>query len=437
MATHNNVMATTLSVALSTLVFGLATLTQELLIASAFGTSYRLDAFQLAFLPLSVLANVVAGGALHAAFVPTYVRIRSSDGTQGAKDLFASVSVNMLGLLLVAALLLGITFSGLLDLYASGQSQEAKKLSVSLFYILLPMLLFGGICSLFSSTLNALGYFAYPSLSQIFVPVMVIISILLLKDRFDIFSLAYGFVVGYALQLVAVSGLLIRKKQFPRSKLKNPSPYKRKFIAQYLSVSVSAMILGGMALVDQAMAATLETGSVSALAFATRPVTMFMAFSTVVIGNATLPYFSEVALISGRSAILPILKKWIIWIFLGGMIVTLGWEIFAEDIIKILYQRGAFTSENTTLVTEVQRYYIIQIPFYLCGIIGMRAINALNENKKLLVISMGCLLLNIGTGYICMKILGLGGIALSKSIVFIVWVFWILAILNYAPETKS
>ena len=52
-------MATTLSVALSTLVFGLATLTQELLIASAFGTSYRLDAFQLAFLPLSVLANVV------------------------------------------------------------------------------------------------------------------------------------------------------------------------------------------------------------------------------------------------------------------------------------------------------------------------------------------------------------------------------------------
>ena len=50
-------------------------------------------------------------------------------------------------------------------------------------------------------------------------------------------------------------------------------------------------------------------------------------------------------------------------IVFGVITLIISWWL-APWIVKLLFERGAFTARNTEAVTEVFRYGLIQIPFF-------------------------------------------------------------------------
>ena len=91
--------------------------------------------------------------------------------------------------------------------------------------------------------------------------------------------------------------------------------------------------------------------------------------------------------------------------------------LFSEELIAIIYQRGAFTTEDTHLVSQVQSMYILQLPFYLMGILGARVISAAGKNQWLMLIAAASVALNIVGNYVFMNIFGVAGIALATTTV--------------------
>ena len=67
----------------------------------------------------------------------------------------------------------------------------------------------------------------------------------------------------------------------------------RAVIGQYAPMVTGAFLMGGTVLVDQAMAAMLEPGSVAALNYANRVVAMIRGIDAKALGTAVLPYFSR------------------------------------------------------------------------------------------------------------------------------------------------
>ena len=61
--------------------------------------------------------------------------------------------------------------------------------------------------------------------------------------------------------------------------------------------------------------------------------------------------------------------------------------------------------------------YLLQIPFYVMGMIMNRYLTAINKNNFLVVTSTISLLLNIVLNYILIKAMGLYGLALGTSLV--------------------
>ena len=96
----------------------------------------------------------------------------------------------------------------------------------------------------------------------------------------------------------------------------------------------------------------------------------------------------------------------------------------SEPLVRLLFERGAFTGEDTRIVAFVQIFSLLQIPFYLLGIIYVRAISALQRNTLLMWGSAISLILNVVMNLILMRYIGVAGIALSTAIVYLAaWIF--------------
>jgi putative peptidoglycan lipid II flippase len=91
----------------------------------------------------------------------------------------------------------------------------------------------------------------------------------------------------------------------------------------------------------------------------------------------------------------------------------------SHPLIRLIFQRGAFTSVDTDLVSRVQMCYFIQIPFYMCGMLFVRFLSSIRRNDVLMYGSAISLALDVSLNLILMRKMGVAGIALSTSMVYV------------------
>jgi putative peptidoglycan lipid II flippase len=410
---------------------GLASTAKELAVARWFGRGDALDAFLIAYLLPSFLVNLVAG-SFNAAMIPTFIQVREREGKKAAQRLFSGVMVVSLVLLLAVSVVIGVLAPYFLPLLGSGFSPAKLMLTRRLLYALLPFIVLSGVAVAWTAILNAGEHFGLPALSAMLTPLSIIAFLLLLGKAWGIYTLAVGTVTGVALQ-AAVLGRLLRVRGVelePRWYGWDPS--LRKVIGQYAPMLAGALLMGSTELVDQSMAAMLEPGSVAALNYARKIVSLFIVVGATPLGTAALPYFSQMVANQDWSGCRRTLRVYCRAIVLVTVPITLGLVVFSYPLIRTVFQRGAFTAVDTGVVSRVQALLSLQIPFYILAQLGVRLISALKRNWVLMVIAGVNMIVNIVFNLILMRYLGVAGIALSTSFVYLV-----SCALVYASIAKS
>ena len=94
--------------------------------------------------------------------------------------------------------------------------------------------------------------------------------------------------------------------------------------------------------------------------------------------------------------------------------------VCATPLVKLFFERGAFTSEDTRVVAGVQILASLQIPFYVAGILIVRAISSLSANRILAYGNVISLTVNVALNWLFMRWIGVAGIALSTSVMYVV-----------------
>jgi putative peptidoglycan lipid II flippase len=138
-----------------------------------------------------------------------------------------------------------------------------------------------------------------------------------------------------------------------------------------------------------------------------------MAVSTVV-----LPQFSRIVAACDWRGAQRTLLSYARLILIATIPVTLILISFSQPLAAFVFQRGAFTASDTVQVASVQSMYLLQMPFYVLGILFVRLTSALKANHILMWGSVISFLLNISLDYLLMKLFGVSGIALSTTIVY-------------------
>jgi putative peptidoglycan lipid II flippase len=159
------------------------------------------------------------------------------------------------------------------------------------------------------------------------------------------------------------------------------------------------------------------------LNYARKVVSVFIVVGATPLGTAALPYFSQMVADRDWIGCRSTLKTYVRSIALITVPLTLGLMVFSQPLIRIVFQRGAFTAEDTKVVSHVLVFLSLQIPFYILLILGTRLISALKRNLVLMVIAGVNMALNVILNLILMRYAGVAGIGLSTSCAYLVsWV---------------
>lgn len=416
-STNRRIFAAMVVVVVMTVVAKFAVVAKELVVAGYFGTGEMVDAFLVAFLLPMFAINVLAG-SFSAAMMPAYIRVRDNAGVVDAQRLFSSVMALGILFLVTAALVLAALGPVLLPLLGSGFSAEVMTLTQSLFYWLLPVLVLTGIGHLYATAMNAGERFAVVALAPAITPLSAVVVLVLLVDEWGIHALVMGTLLGAIIELAILMRAATRRGIPLLPRWHGMTDEVRGVMKQYTPMMAGAFLMSSTVLVDQAMAAMLESGSVATLNYANKVVAMILGIGAMALGTAVLPHFSRMVAVNDWAGVRHTFRIYARLILLFSVPVTALLFLFSEAITGLLFERGAFSVGDTRLVGQVQAFYVLQIPFYMLAILGVRLISAIARNDILMRISFINLVVNIIGNYLLMSYIGVAGIALSTTLVY-------------------
>lgn len=442
---HSTLLRSTALIAFLTIGVKVVSLLKDLVVAQRFGVSAELDAFLIAFVLPSFAINVIAG-SFQASFVPTYIEVREKQGDTAAQELFSAVLWRALLLLAAVAVLMGLLSRPLLSLVASGFDEATLALCERLYWLLLPSILINGLVVIWGATLNSFSKFALAAIAPSAVPAITVALLLVAPVEWGVHILAYGLLVGFGIQVLLLGWALHKRGVQIGIHRSTSSPALNQVFQQYLPMIAGAFLMGGTTLVDQAMATPLGQGSVSALNYGIKLSSLILQTGALAVGTAVLPYFSRMIAHEDWRAVRSTLRTYLGLAILASTAMSLFLILFSTPLVRLLFERGAFTAEDTALVSQIQALYALQIPFYIGGIIMVRLISAMKANYLLTIGAVVSLVLNIVLNLLFIEWFGVAGIALSTSGVYLVaflvnsvWVSWRLRqhSMTHLPQQKN
>lgn len=415
---NRSIFVASVTIVAVTILVKLAGMLKDVLVARQFGTSRELDAYLIAFIIPSFAVSVLAG-AFQSSLIPIYIEVREKEGLIAAKSLLASVTARAILLLGGSTAALAILGLVLLPVLGSGFDAPTLALSRSLFVILLPTVLLNGLSLIWGAVLNSDGKFALAALAPAAMP-LATLGLLLTVPQASSYALAFGMLIGFALQAIVI-GWHLQKRGFSLTpRWRTPHPATGQVMGQYFPVMAGLILASGSELIDQAMATPLGAGSVSVLNYGSKLTGLLLGTGSLAIGTAVLPHFSRMVALRDWSGLRHTLNTYSRLIVAASTAATIFVILFSEPLVRLLFERGAFTAETTQVVSQTQSFYVLQVPFYFLGILGVRLISALKANRLLLYITVVTFTVNILLNLLLSHWFGVAGIALSTSGVYLV-----------------
>jgi putative peptidoglycan lipid II flippase len=416
-------------------------LIKEMFCAAWFGIGDGLDAFLIAFLIPTFILSVVQG-AIIATVVPIFSRIRTIDGERASDELLAQLTSMSFLLTAILAILLAATSGLWLKVIASGFSEEKLALAQLLLLIMLPGFVIDSIGSVWQSVLNARERFSLPSTAPALVPACIVLTLIISGDRQSVVPLAIGTVIGQCLATILLGWGLIREGSKLRFCLPRVNFHTRNIISQFLPLLGASALYASGIIVDQSMAAMLSPGSVSALNFASKVPLVFIAFSSAALGTAVIPYFSQQIAMGDIEGIRQTFNFYTKIIIIISVPATIALFFLSHEIVSIMFQRGAFTEVDSATVSWIAAMYSLQMPFYFLALLGMRFLWASLRNTEVLLINLLTTTVNIILNFALINLMGVAGIALSTSIVYLVCAATVYAVIygrnfQFPKKTKE
>lgn len=390
---------------------------KDLVVAHRFGTHDALDAFLIAF-TLPTFAITVVGNSFNAALVPTLIEARELRGQEAAQRLFSNVAFIGCGLLLGVALLLGLLAPVLLPLLGARFTPEKLALTRSLYLLLLPLVFINGLSTIWGAVLNAGERFALPSVTPVLVSAFAVASLLLFGDSRGVHALAAGTVAGSVAESLLLGRALRRQGFSILPRWTGADALTRRVVWLYLPMIAGALLMSGTTVVDQAVATRLGPGSVSTLSYGTKLVTAALGVGSLSLSTAVLPHFSRMVAVADWAGVRHTMRTYTRLILLVTIPAVILGVALSRPIVALLFERGAFTAADSTMVARVQALSLLQVPMYALSILGVRLIAAMSQQRLLMWIAALNLVVNIAGDLLLMRWLGVSGIALSATVVY-------------------
>lgn len=422
-------------------------LIREIVFANFFGASFVYDAFLAAFRIPNLFRDLLAEGALSAAFVSVFSQELETKGEREALHLYNLLTTLLIPVVGAVCLLLILFMPAVVDLLAPGfaATPGKRELTILMARIMAPFLFFIALAAQAMGALNARGRFGVPAAAS---------------ASFNIVSVAAGLAIGYwlgpALNFEPIVGMAcgallggmaqyavqipsLRAVNLPFGfafDLRNPALAKvlrlmLPAVVGAAAVQVNVVVNTNFASQLLDAAGNVLDGPVSWLGYAFRFMQLPLGLFGVAIASATLPAISRSAAAGRMDEFRDTLSRSLGLVFLLTGPAAVGLIVLREPIVGLIYERGQFTAYDTQQTASALAYYCVGLTAYAAVKVLTPAYYALADVRIPMLVAAFSIALNYGLNWTVIHVLGWGhsGLALSTSLVAalnFVLLFWFM-----------
>jgi putative peptidoglycan lipid II flippase len=371
-------------------------LVRQMVIAGQFGTALEMDAYQAAFRLPDLIFQLMAGGALGSAFIPTFTGYLSREDRAGAWRM-ASAIVNLLLLLLTLTAILGAWVAPWLveRVVAPGFDPATAALTARLMRVMLISSVIFGLSGVIMGALNAHQHFLLPAIAPLTYNLAIIGGALFLAPSWGVMGLAVGVVAGSALHLlIQVPGLLhLGARYTPVLTLRDPGVRE---VTRLMGPRVLGLAIVQLNfLINTNLASRLGQGAVSAINFAWLLMLLPQGVFAQAVATAAFPTFSGQVARGGREDMRSALAATLRAVFALSLPAAVGLAVLRQPLVALLFERGAFGETSTDLVAWALLFYALGLVAHAGLEIVARAFYALHDTRTPLLVGGGAMLLNM------------------------------------------
>lgn len=419
---------------------------RESMAAAYFGSSAIYAAFQFAFTVPNLFRKLLGEGALSAAFIPLYAqavkveregsgfRVHDSEKEEENRDGsyfsiprasndFAATSVNLL-----CAILLALTIVGEVVLFALVSFVDMPwdyLLAAKLTMVMLPYVLLVCGTAFLGSILQVHGRFAAITFTAVIANVCLIVAMILAARSLDLTSqpgqeravywVAFSVIVSGGIQIVSLLPSLRATGFRFRAIFRVLTPAVRKMLLMTVPVALGAAVLQISVLMDKAMAFFLSAGpgrtsfeffgnviaypmaegATQRLNWAQFMYQFPLGVFAIALATAIFPKLSEGAIGADRTQFKSVLRRGIEASLFIGLPASIGLIVVRYPAVRLLFERGNFTPEDTVLVARSTGLYAAAIWAFSLQQILNRAYYALHDTTTPLVLGIVNLAINL------------------------------------------
>ena len=413
--------------ALSTAIFAGATavsrvlgLAREIVTAYFFGVRGPINAFQVAFLVPNTVRALVADQALSGAFVPVFSELLARG--ERARAWRVASTVFWLMLLGLGALTAVYTLVAPWLMPALFPAYD-EDLLVSLSRLLFPTVVLLGVSGVVVGILNSYEHFAIPALTPVLWNVAIIAGVAVgvpLADATDtkLQIYAVSILVGTVIQVLMPVPWLRGRDGRLRVLLDVRDPAVKQVFVLMVPVTLGLGLINFNAFVDGLFAARLIDPDIAPAAIekAFRLYMLPQGIFSVAVATVLFPALSRLAALRDAEGFLATVNLGLRQIAFLLIPASVAAAVLAEPIVRLVYQRGEFTADETPVVAGALAAFTFGLTFNGAMLMLNRAFFGRQSPWLPTWVALGNLGLNAALDAVFYRV-GVWGIPLATSLV--------------------
>lgn len=349
-------------------------LVRELSLAAIFGATGLTDAFNVAYRIPNMLRDLFAEGSFSAAFVPIFSKVKNSDNAKQSPQSLLWSSF-LLITLLTGCIVLGIEIfaESIVRLMTSQQyvsNAEKFEVTVNLVRIMAPFLMFVSWAAVLMGALNTFKIFFIPAFAPVTFNVAMITAIIfgsswcIERNINPIYALGWGVLVGGLFQFLFQLPALMKQKLGPTLKVELINENTKEIINRLGVGSIGIATNQINIIVNTILATGTVVGAVSWLSYAFRLFQFPVGILSVSVANSNLVHFSGAWKQGKTEDAIGYFKTSVNFSMILIMFASTLLFALSEQSVHLVFERGAFDSNDTYQTQQVLKLYALGLPFY-------------------------------------------------------------------------
>jgi putative peptidoglycan lipid II flippase len=407
-----------LTVSTGTLASRLLGFVRDAMIAALLGAGPVADAFLVAFQLVNVVRRLLSEGALNAALVPAWLRVRDADGAVAAAAFAGRVLGTVSAALLAAAILIGLLMPFVIAALAPGfAGHPTLDFAVNNARLMLPYLAFAGPVTVMMALLNAQGRFTLTAFSPLLFNIALIgvmTALLGWRQNATDAALVIAATVGIAgfLQLL----MLALKRDGTATPLR--VVFDREMLG-FFGRAIPGMIASAgpqLLIVAGAIIASASPSAVSWLYFANRLIELPLGIVGVAMGTVLVPELTRALRGNDHASMISAESRGLELAVGLALPATLGLVALSGPIVRMLFEHGLFTSTDSEATARALIWLALGLPAYVLVKALSPAFFARDDTHTPLWATLKAIIVAIAAALVLGRLFGASGIAASIAL---------------------